>query len=196
MPRRRREEEESNLIEKVIYINRVAKVVKGGRRFSFSAIVVVGDGNGQVGVGFGKANEVPEAIRKGTEKARRSLNPVPLVTGTIPHDVEGRFGSGHVVLRPASPGTGVIAGPAVRAIMEALGVHNVLTKSLRSTNPHNVVRATFDALEKLESAEQYATRLGKDIDAVYANYTVRPAAVTTHAGPPPLEHVAPAGDTP
>ena len=196
MPRRRREEEESNLIEKVIYINRVAKVVKGGRRFSFSAIVVVGDGNGQVGVGFGKANEVPEAIRKGTEKARKSMNTVPLVTGTIPHDVTGRFGSGHVVLRPASPGTGVIAGPAVRAIMEALGVHNVLTKSIRSTNPHNVVRATFDALENLESAEQYATRLGKDIDAVYANYTVRPAAVTTHAGPPPLEQVAPAGDTP
>ena len=191
MARRRREEEESNLIEKVIYINRVAKVVKGGRRFSFSAIVVVGDGAGQVGVGFGKANEVPEAIRKGTEKAKRSMKAVPLVMGTIPHDVEGRFGSGHVVLRPASAGTGVIAGPAVRAIMEALGVHNVLTKSLRSTNPHNVVRATFDALEKLESAEQYATRLGKDIDSVYANYTVRPATVTTHAGPPPL---APVGD--
>jgi len=194
MPRRRREEEESNLIEKVIYINRVAKVVKGGRRFSFSAIVVVGDGNGQVGVGFGKANEVPEAIRKGTEKARRSMNPVPLVTGTIPHDVAGRFGSGHVVLRPASPGTGVIAGPAVRAIMEALGVHNVLTKSLRSTNPHNVVRATFDALEKLESAEQYAARLGKDVETVYKNYTVRPASdAVTHAGPPPAAEL---GETP
>lgn len=180
MARRRREEEESNLIEKVIYINRVAKVVKGGRRFSFSAIVVVGDGNGQVGVGFGKANEVPEAIRKGTEKARRSLKPVPVTWGTIPHDVKGRYGSGHVVLRPASAGTGVIAGPAVRAIMEALGVHNVLTKSLGSTNPHNVVRATFDALEQLESAEQYATRTGKDVESVYANYTVRPAQL---AGP-------------
>ena len=184
-------EEVGELVDRVVHINRVAKVVKGGRRFSFSALVVVGDQNGHVGAGLGKANEVPEAIRKGTEKARRSMNPVPLVTGTIPHDVEGRFGSGHVVLRPASPGTGVIAGPAVRAIMEALGVHNVLTKSLRSTNPHNVVRATFDALEKLESAEQYANRLGKDIDSVYANYTVRPASVTTHAGPPPL---APVGD--
>jgi len=174
--RRRREEEESNLVEKVIYINRVAKVVKGGRRFSFSAIVVVGDGDGSVGVGFGKANEVPEAIRKGTEKAKRSMTKVPLVNGTIPHDVLGRFGAGTVVMRPAAPGTGVIAGPAVRAIMEALGVHNVLTKSLRSTNPHNVVRATFDALSRLESAEQYATRHGQDSDRVYANYTVRYAA--------------------
>lgn len=181
MARRRREEEESNLIEKVIYINRVAKVVKGGRRFSFSAIVVVGDGAGQVGVGFGKANEVPEAIRKGTEKARRSLKPVPLIMGTVPHFIEGRFGSGHVVLRPASAGTGVIAGPAVRAVMECLGVRNILTKSLRSTNPHNVIRATFDALDQLESAEQYAVRTGKDLDAVYANYTVRPAPI---AGPP------------
>jgi small subunit ribosomal protein S5 len=182
MARRRREEEESNLIEKVIYINRVAKVVKGGRRFSFSAIVVVGDGNGQVGVGFGKANEVPEAIRKGTEKARRSMKAVPLVMGTIPHDIQGKFGSGHVVLRPASAGTGVIAGPAVRAVMECLGVHNILTKSLRSSNPHNVIRATFAALDLLESAEQYATRTGKDLEQVYANYTVRPAALT---GPPP-----------
>jgi len=181
MARRRREEEEDNLIEKVIYINRVAKVVKGGRRFSFSAIVVVGNGNGSVGVGFGKANEVPEAIRKGTEKARKSMKPIPLVYGTIPHDIEGRFGSGHIVLRPAAAGTGVIAGPAVRAIMEALGVHNILTKSLRSTNPHNVVRATFAALDLLESAEQYAQRTGKEVEEVYANYTVRPAPV---AGPP------------
>ena len=176
MSRRRREEEESNLVEKVIYINRVAKVVKGGRRFSFSAIVVVGDGAGSVGVGFGKANEVPEAIRKGTEKARRSMTKVPLVGQTIPHEVLGHFGAGAVVLKPAAPGTGVIAGPAVRAIMEALGVHNILTKSLRSTNPHNVVRATFDALSQLESAEQYAARLGQDNDRVYANYTVRYAA--------------------
>jgi small subunit ribosomal protein S5 len=177
--RRRRDEEESNLIDKVIYINRVAKVVKGGRRFSFSAIVVVGDGEGRVGVGFGKAKEVPEAIRKGTEKARKNMREIPLVDGTIPHDVLGAFGAGRVLLRPAAAGTGVIAGPAVRAIMEALGVRNVLTKSLRSSNVHNVVHATFNALHQLESAEQYANRTGKDVDRVYANYTVRAEPVTS-----------------
>jgi small subunit ribosomal protein S5 len=171
--RRRREEEETNLIEKVIFINRVAKVVKGGRRFSFSAIVVVGDGDGQVGVGFGKANEVPEAIRKGTERAKRSLIRVALAGGTIPHAVTGNYGAGSVFLRPASAGTGVIAGPAVRAIMEALGVRNILSKSLRSNNPHNVVRAVFAALESLESAEQYAVRTGKTLEDVNANYTLR-----------------------
>lgn len=176
--RRRREEEETNLIDKVIYINRVAKVVKGGRRFSFSAIVVVGDGHGRVGVGFGKAKEVPEAIRKGTEKAKKSMRQVPLVEGTIPHQVLGRFGAGSVFLRPASAGTGVIAGPAVRAIMEAVGVRNVLTKSLRSSNPHNVVRATFEALYALESAEQFASRTNQDVEKVYANYTVRPEPAT------------------
>lgn len=170
--RRRRDEEESNLIEKVIYINRVAKVVKGGRRFSFSAIVVVGTGEGSVGVGFGKANEVPEAIRKGSERARKAMIDVPLVGGTVPHDVLGGFGAGRVLLKPAAPGTGVIAGPTVRAIMDALGVTDVLSKSLRSSNPHNVVRATFDALRSLESVEQYAVRLGQDVDAVRANYTV------------------------
>lgn len=173
MNRRRREEEESNLIDKVIYINRVAKVVKGGRRFSFSAIVVVGDGEGKVGVGFGKAKEVPEAIRKGNERAKKQMRQIPLVDGTIPHEVLGSFGAGRILLRPASPGTGVIAGPSVRAIMEALGVHNVLSKSLRSSNIHNVVHATFDALHRLESAEQYATRTGKNLDEVMANYTVK-----------------------
>jgi small subunit ribosomal protein S5 len=173
MSRRRREEEESNLIEKVIYINRVAKVVKGGRRFSFSAIVVVGDGEGEVGVGFGKANEVPEAIRKGTEKARKSMKKYPLVGSTIAHIVQGEFGSGTVLLRPAAPGTGVIAGPVIRAIMEAMGVHNVLTKSLRSSNPHNVVRACFEALDQLESVEQYAARLGRLPEEIYPDYTVR-----------------------
>lgn len=172
MNRRRREEEESNLIEKVLYINRVAKVVKGGRRFSFSAIVVVGDGEGQVGVGFGKANEVPEAIRKGIDRARKSMVAVPMVGGTIPHEVLGAFGAGRVLLKPAAPGTGVIAGPTVRAIMEALGVTDTLTKSLRSSNPHNVVRATFDALNQLESIEQYCARTGQELDVVKSRYTV------------------------
>ena len=171
--RRRRDEEESNLIEKVIYINRVAKVVKGGRRFSFSAIVVVGDGEGSVGVGFGKANEVPEAIRKGTEKAKKSMRRYPLVGDTIAHEIHGQFGAGSVLLKPASAGTGVIAGPVIRAIMEALGVRNVLTKSLRSSNPHNVVRASFEALGDLESVEQVAARLGKLPEELYPEYTVR-----------------------
>lgn len=170
---RRRQEEESNLIEKVIYINRVAKVVKGGRRFSFSAIVVVGDGQGSVGLGFGKANEVPEAIRKGTERAKAAMQTIALVDGTISHEVVGHYGAGRVLLKPAAAGTGVIAGPGVRAIMEAAGVHNVLTKSLGSSNPHNMVHAAMDALEQLESAEDVAARLGKDIADVQRNYTVR-----------------------
>lgn len=175
--RRRGREEESSLVEKVIYINRVAKVVKGGRRFSFSAIVVVGDGENKVGFGFGKANEVPEAIRKATEKAKKDMKEYPMVGNTIAHEVLGNFGAGSVLLKPASPGTGVIAGSAVRAIMETMGVSDVLTKSLGSTNPHNVVRATFAALESLESAEQYAARTGKAYEDVIANYTVRPRPV-------------------
>ncbi len=175
--RRNRDEEESNLTEKVVYINRVAKVVKGGRRFSFSAIVVVGDGEGSVGFGFGKANEVPEAIRKATEKAKRNVKAYPMVNTTIAHDVQGLYGAGNVLLKPASPGTGVIAGPAVRAVMETMGVQDVLTKSIGTTNPHNVMRATFDALEQLESAESYAQRTGKDFEDVVANYTVRPQAI-------------------
>ena len=148
--------EGDELIEKVVHINRVAKVVKGGRRFNFSALVVVGDGKGRVGVGYGKANEVPEAIRKGNEKARASMFAVPLQGRTIPHENLGVFGSGAVLLRPASPGTGVIAGGPVRALMEALGVKDVLTKCIGTNNPNNVLLASMSGLTSLRSPEQIA----------------------------------------
>ena len=161
-----KEEDEFQLVEKVVHINRVAKVVKGGRKFSFSAIVVVGDGKGTVGCGLGKANQVPEAIRKGIEKAKSNMQVVRIDNMTIPYQVIGKWGAGSVLLKPAGEGTGLIAGGAVRAVLEAAGIQNILTKCLGSHNPHNLVRATIMGLRSLRSPEEIAHRRGKTLEEI------------------------------
>ncbi|TBV83223.1 MAG: 30S ribosomal protein S5 [Desulfobulbaceae bacterium] len=159
---------DDQFIEKIVFINRTAKVVKGGRRFNFSAIVVVGDGKGRVGYGLGKANQVPEAIRKGVERARKDMKPMAISEVSIPHVIMGKFGAGQVLLKPAAAGTGVIAGGPVRAVLEAVGVSNVLTKCIGSHNPHNMVKATLDGLRRLRSPQRIAGIRGRTVEEITA----------------------------
>jgi small subunit ribosomal protein S5 len=166
-PQRGEDRQDSELIDRLVNVNRVAKVVKGGRRFGFSALVVVGDGKGRVGYGSGKAREVPEAVRKATEQAKRSMIRVPLREGrTLHHDIQGRFGAGHVLLRSAPPGTGIIAGGPMRAVLESLGIGDVVAKSLGSSNPHNMVKATMQALRLVNSPRSVAAKRGKKVGEI------------------------------
>ncbi|KNC19913.1 30S ribosomal protein S5 [Arthrobacter sp. RIT-PI-e] len=171
-----RNDDKDKFIERVVSINRVAKVVKGGRRFSFTALVVVGDGNGMVGVGYGKAKEVPSAIQKAVEEAKKTMFRVPRIGGTVPHLVQGEAAAGVVLLRPASPGTGVIAGGPVRAVLECVGIHDVLSKSLGSANAINIVHATVDALKRLEEPQAVAARRGLPLDEVASHQMLRAIA--------------------
>ncbi|THJ66407.1 30S ribosomal protein S5 [Arthrobacter echini] len=171
-----RNDDKDKFIERVVAINRVSKVVKGGRRFSFTALVVVGDGNGMVGVGYGKAKEVPSAIQKGVEEAKKTMFRVPRIGGTVPHLVQGEAAAGVVLLRPASPGTGVIAGGPVRAVLECVGIHDVLSKSLGSANAINIVHATVDALKRLEEPQSVAARRGLPLDEVASHQMLRAIA--------------------
>ena len=176
-----REKEKNPFMERVVFINRVSKVVKGGRRFSFTALVVVGDGNGQVGIGYGKSKEVPAAIAKAVEEAKKSFFTVPRVQGTVPHPVQGETAAGVVLLRPASPGTGVIAGGPVRAVLECAGITDVLTKSLGSNNAINMVHATVAALKMLESPAQIAVRRGRPLEDVAPAAIIRASQMTVGA---------------